>query len=59
MADQARRKKLKKFLREQGMTRQQAADFFDVSIHTMHAYLKPVDNASWRAIPDYIMDVIK
>lgn len=42
---------IKEFLRANGLTRQQAADICDASIHTVHGWCAPEGNTSSRAIP--------
>lgn len=46
--DQAR---LRELIWQSGMTRARAAEALGVSVHTIHNWLKPADNASYRPIP--------
>ena len=45
-------------IREHGLTRQQAADLIGTSIYTLHNWLRPTDNVSFRKAPPYAAELL-
>jgi transcriptional regulator with XRE-family HTH domain len=50
--------RIRESIRLAGLTRQQAADLLGISIHTLHAWLRPTSNGGHRTAPQMAAELL-